>query len=55
MKEFHEGYCDLCGDRSTHLHLQTKGEVDGLCPRCHKEYVETLDAYAALIKPSWEE
>jgi len=55
MYGFHEGYCDLCGDRSTHLRSPTKGEVEGLCSKCHKEYVETLDSCAALIKPSWEE
>jgi len=41
--EYHDGYCDLCGDHSTHIHPPTEGEVDGLCPRCHKEYVECWD------------
>ncbi len=36
--DFHEGHCDMCGDRSTHIHAPQEGEVDGLCPRCHGEY-----------------
>ena len=37
--KYHNGYCDLCGDHSSHLYPPTKGEVDGLCPRCHRENI----------------
>jgi hypothetical protein len=38
--QFHDGHCDHCGDHSTHIYPPTEGEVDGLCPQCHKDLVE---------------
>ncbi len=43
------GYCDMCGNRSSHLHAPTPGEVNGLCPKCHNEYGNPVDQ-ASMIE-----